>query len=490
MKLHNHILRWLFVFIFGLLAFSASAQADPCTLNADSQACAEVRNANLFYLDGGLLKQWNPTTNQIIDWGATYPYNEQPVISPDGRYFAYNSWATEAGNARREQEMGSFFQMLTNIWIYDYALGDAYRIAAQPAGASIREFEAVGIQRSTPVWSPNSRQLAWTQLYLPDYRYQLVVYDLDTRLTRIIVDPLPPGFQDGGFYLDVPRWGDGGISTTRIDFSPEGNPLQTLTVYDATNGAVRYEYVIGDFGNFVQDYVWMSNMPLTLGLFAGGGWSLLDLQSGMTPVASQPVRLVSTYAGVDGLSFTVQEAINPSVPRERWTWTAFNRNGAVIGNFNTFALEDVVVSAAGDRFGYINDEQLVLYSLTGQWSVMTTASTLRSAQGLIWSPTQWIYGVFADDVPVVGSCTQPTRLFLSAVAYVVPGMGTNALRDMPGLTASGSRVITQIPENGVVRLLDGPRCASGYQWWLVDYNGTIGWTPEGDGNAIYWLAQR
>lgn len=41
-----------------------------------------------------------------------------------------------------------------------------------------------------------------------------------------------------------------------------------------------------------------------------------------------------------------------------------------------------------------------------------------------------------------------------------------------------------------VTILDGPRCASGWVWWYVrDDSGRIqGWTSEGDGPAVPWLA--
>ncbi len=70
-------------------------------------------------------------------------------------------------------------------------------------------------------------------------------------------------------------------------------------------------------------------------------------------------------------------------------------------------------------------------------------------------------------------------------AVVIPAL-SNALRDKPGLTKDGSQVIGWIAAGDKVSVLDGPRCQSGYAWWLVNYNGAVGWTPEGE-KANYWL---
>jgi uncharacterized protein YraI len=47
-------------------------------------------------------------------------------------------------------------------------------------------------------------------------------------------------------------------------------------------------------------------------------------------------------------------------------------------------------------------------------------------------------------------------------------------------------VLTQIPSGGTFTVLAGPTCANGMNWWQVNYNGTVGWTAEGDASG-YWL---
>jgi LysM repeat protein len=84
------------------------------------------------------------------------------------------------------------------------------------------------------------------------------------------------------------------------------------------------------------------------------------------------------------------------------------------------------------------------------------------------------------------ACTLSPRLSitLGGLGRVIPG-SSNALRSLPG-RSSVSVVLGEIPGGGVFNIISGPQCADGYYWWQVNYNGTIGWTAEGQGST-YWL---
>ena len=78
----------------------------------------------------------------------------------------------------------------------------------------------------------------------------------------------------------------------------------------------------------------------------------------------------------------------------------------------------------------------------------------------------------------------PSRLVVGKPARVRDlAVGGNYLRSAPGL---GGTVLGEIPVNAEVLVLDGPRCAGGYQWYQVQYNDLTGWTAEGD-SQDYWL---
>lgn len=86
--------------------------------------------------------------------------------------------------------------------------------------------------------------------------------------------------------------------------------------------------------------------------------------------------------------------------------------------------------------------------------------------------------------PAPATCDLAPRLSVDGWARVTPGL-PNAVRSKPGREAD-SAVIDEIPAGTMVRVIEGPVCASGYYWWRVDAGFISGWTAEGIQN-IYWL---
>ncbi len=76
----------------------------------------------------------------------------------------------------------------------------------------------------------------------------------------------------------------------------------------------------------------------------------------------------------------------------------------------------------------------------------------------------------------------PTRLRANSAVQVIPDMPPNNLRAEP---STSSEITTQIPAGEPLHTIQ-PACNEGLTWWQVDYNGTIGWTAEGQGDT-YWL---
>lgn len=79
----------------------------------------------------------------------------------------------------------------------------------------------------------------------------------------------------------------------------------------------------------------------------------------------------------------------------------------------------------------------------------------------------------------------PPRLTIGQQARVTEGGIPNLLRDGPG---QSGKLLGEIPSGGVFNVLDGPRCSTLDKiiWWQVNYNGTVGWTAEGQ-TGSYWL---
>lgn len=74
------------------------------------------------------------------------------------------------------------------------------------------------------------------------------------------------------------------------------------------------------------------------------------------------------------------------------------------------------------------------------------------------------------------------RLVIAETGRVLPG-DPNNMRDLP---ARSGGLVGAIAGGDVFTVLEGPVCADGFNWWLVDYNGLIAWTVEGAGDE-YWI---
>jgi uncharacterized protein YgiM (DUF1202 family) len=85
-------------------------------------------------------------------------------------------------------------------------------------------------------------------------------------------------------------------------------------------------------------------------------------------------------------------------------------------------------------------------------------------------------------IPAVCSFAPQPRLNVGRLGRVTPGLPNN-IRALP---TSTSVRLGQIPSGGVFTVVSGPQCAEGLYWWQVNYNGVVGWTPEG-GSGQYWL---
>lgn len=84
------------------------------------------------------------------------------------------------------------------------------------------------------------------------------------------------------------------------------------------------------------------------------------------------------------------------------------------------------------------------------------------------------------------ACPTPVALIINQDGYVLAG-APNVLRSGPSI---GDTVIGTLPSNTRFRVLSGPRCQGGYNWWEVQaYEAPArrGWTADGDFNGN-WVA--
>lgn len=88
-----------------------------------------------------------------------------------------------------------------------------------------------------------------------------------------------------------------------------------------------------------------------------------------------------------------------------------------------------------------------------------------------------------EATPPPAACTLPARLAAGFSARVTEGL-PNTVRTAPGTNASTLQ--SNLPGGTFFRVVEGPRCVDGYNWWRITTGTITGWTAEGQGSA-YWL---
>jgi PA14 domain/Bacterial SH3 domain len=155
------------------------------------------------------------------------------------------------------------------------------------------------------------------------------------------------------------------------------------------------------------------------------------------------VRNMPSAVGTTILTKINRNETYPVVGRNgRSTWWQLNVNGII---------------------GWVNGSYVTVVNATG---VLVTDGTVPLATATL------------------NSCaTAPTpRLIVGHLGRVTPGLPNN-MRSQAG---AGNALVGQIPPGGTFTVMSGPVCVAGSYWWQVNYNGLLGWTPEG-GSGQYWL---
>jgi uncharacterized protein YgiM (DUF1202 family) len=80
------------------------------------------------------------------------------------------------------------------------------------------------------------------------------------------------------------------------------------------------------------------------------------------------------------------------------------------------------------------------------------------------------------------------RLYHGATGVVAIGVGPLNLRALPAVSTG---IVAQLYSGTRMRVLAGPSCNGGYNWWRVELaNGRRGWVAEGDWDRYYVLLER
>lgn len=462
-------------------------------------AQAQSLNQQVYAFRAGDLWRYDfatATVAQLTEWG----YNGGPILAPDGRALAYlstteafvASW--EAGKAGRTRGTAP-----ADIWLMDIASGSHSRIADQ-SGAG-----AAGYLRSLPVWSPDSRQLAWLQL---DPNAQAIdaahlqAHRLDSGITSTLVSAVDLGAQDSEISLPSLRWGAGGIARLLYTYlAGSQSPFLFVEFYLGASGESR-RYDLGldaDGRNTVRDFEWVDHQGRSLlALQIQDYWEVIDPQSGARTRLVDAPRLRSRFVS-GGL-----ELIPASVAKAQGGWNVHwfaALGGQLLNTGYTSARVNrnyrPGISPDGRQMAWHNGDRISLWQADMNDDNRPLASDASSRHAFpipepvsaVWAPTVWVT-TGQDEAaqtaraapPAAAGCDLPARLSIGQQAIVSPGLA-NRVRSAASLDAERLGVI----EAGeIVRIEAGPLCADGYHWYGVSNAAIAGWTVEGS-DGEYWL---
>lgn len=327
-----------------------------------------------------------------------------------------------------------------------------------------------------PAWSPDHAQIAFASNRDGNFAIYLMNPD-GNRVKRITEDTL-------GNYNASPAW------------SPDG---QHIAFVSNANGNTQI-YIIGADGSNPRAITDPANNSLDPSWSPDGEWIAFATDA---DGASQ-INIIRPD-GSDIKQLTHDDSVDSDSP-------AWSRDGSLLafaanGDSGEIDVMDAdgsntrLIAAVTDGFisspAWSDDGDEIAYVLsdgptTSIYIIGVDGKAARPLPGLTgemnypsWASPQQIAPIRIDE-PDDSSfdCpgAAPPRLRVGENARVLPGTANN-LRGNPSLSGG---LTGRIPGGRKIAVLDGPRCSDGYVWWQVNYNGSVGWTAEGEGND-YWI---
>lgn len=248
----------------------------------------------LIFESDGVILVCNPETGDRVSLGDS-PLNDGAALSPDGLYIAFRTEADGVSDAIANEIVFLPAQRPSNIWLWEIGTEEPILIAGQPEDAVITSelgFQHM-IERSVPVWSPDSTQLAWGSFDLDAWSYQIMVYNLEDETIEVMIENPPSGFQDVVFYPHPPSWGAGGIVFVQPTFveTDDSSPgfRDMLTLFDPEDGSQILNEVVTDADNpYVLDWMWLDESTIALQI-SDDQWKALNVETGEQTEIDSPI---------------------------------------------------------------------------------------------------------------------------------------------------------------------------------------------------------
>jgi len=370
---------------------------------AVSTVGAQVETEPIIVLNEGDLWAWDGSgkgLEQKTFWG----YNQEPVLSPDGQQVAYMAWSAITVDAlTREGAIGGG-EVPGDIKVFEVANQQEIVIAGQPPEAS---FFTPGVAdkaviRSKPVWSPDGKQLAWTEYDIPgDGLSRIMTYDFATQTTQTLISPLPA---QAGVPVPVEiTWGSSGIvvrSTTPY-MNPDSSTVFTSTfvdsflVYSVDGTQQGIIQVLQTEDRFMTDFILVNYQDLEyIGVqYNTGEWDLIDPLSGESQPAPGLPELYCTSAPEKSLSIAVWPDGETSGVEYQLLDVDGNAVGAPVDMSSDFEGR-IALSPSGGALAYVQydpqasqyDSSIIIWN-NGEVSARFEVNPRDFS--FLWGPTAW-----------------------------------------------------------------------------------------------------
>lgn len=461
----------LFILLFCLSVGSLAAQGD-----APQAPLIAYVNGELLRLEGEALVPYPACQPDETLMGQFFP-------APDGSAFAMTTVPAIIDEALAELGSLGDTPFALNVWLCDTRTDTLRRIYAPPGADDpfTGEPPLLPLVTSPLAWSPDSRELAWTALELPEGTVtRLVRYDIaDDSFSEEVLDvrssfgfPIPPR----------PYWGLNAIFFTVSTLNEETFLEESYVyLYDPQGRELVSEVLFSTAGES-DDFV-LEQLPLRwdgvdyLALRYGvAGWVALNPRTGAeTPLDDLP-ELYSPFAP-EALSLTMSldEAYNMN-----WTVPDVGRT------LNAYSVSRIALAPDGSAIAYADS---TLHLLDAEGTVREIANSDGFADDfqarVFWSANAWrVFGSQSEPLPGANvpvplpQCdgAPPSQLRPGDRAQVASSSIPNNVRANPNL---GAALVGQLPGGATFVVLDGPTCADGYAWYRVEYDELQGWTAEG-----------
>lgn len=320
-------------------------------------------------------------------------------LSPDGQWFAYRRMPPFLKDLLKTQ--GHQYGTAWDIALLNMSDGSERSVAVQ--SETIVKTESNyrgGIKRSLPVWSPDSRALAWTEQDYPAQEAsgrRLLVYELDSQETRTLEDNLPemPYSSDG--MPDHLSWGVPGIAVL-TSYGDSGAGIKMgLRIYDPQEGLQQRVLVpINESEAYgLNGPFWVGKTPsaaetdVVVAQAFNDQWYQVDSSGEIMPLDTQ-LKMVSATNANESLQL-VWNIYNPEDEGEGYVAAADGNPIVLIDedfrlktNSSVFL---VAFAPSGQAAAYIHENVLSVWQ-DGTSTEIVLPDGLRIAE-VYWGPSRW-----------------------------------------------------------------------------------------------------